>query len=419
MSTPSEEPARSLPEKPDLRHLKDQARDLLRAGQAGSLAKAQFQVARQYGFASWPKLKAHVESLQLAGRLRLAIDANDLEQVRRLMTRHPELHRAPLGYGQAGPLTWVAECRVPRVPPNETRLAMARWMIEHGSDVHQGGDMPLMRAALDDTRLAMTELLVSLGADVNGLSCGGTYPVLLGPCETFAPRTLQWLIDHGADLHAAAKFGDPVAMMLCIYSRSPREKGACLEIVGAAGFPLPDTPVMALHRGRLDLLQSHLDRDPSLLDRRFTHAEIFSADGSPVAVPGDAYPATPVDGGTLLHLALEFDDIDVARWLLERGADVNARAAVGGQGLVGHTPLFHTVVSLAFASDDNRARLLLDHGADPNVRATFGPEATFHGETPAAPLVDVTPIGYARRHPDSRFVNPAAIAAIAERGGIE
>ena len=69
MSSHSEEPARQLPANPDLRHLKDQAKDLLEAGQAESLARAQFQIARQYGFASWPKLKAHVESLQLAGQL--------------------------------------------------------------------------------------------------------------------------------------------------------------------------------------------------------------------------------------------------------------------------------------------------------------------------------------------------------------
>ena len=138
---------RPLPEHPDLRHLKDQAKDLLRAGQAASLANAQFQVARQYGFASWPKLKAHVESLQTVGQLKQAIDANDLERVQQLMTRHPELHRGPLGYGKNGPLTWVAECRVPREAPSAARLAMARWMIENGSDVHQGGDGPLMRAA--------------------------------------------------------------------------------------------------------------------------------------------------------------------------------------------------------------------------------------------------------------------------------
>jgi hypothetical protein len=32
-------------------------------------------VARQYGFASWPKLKAPLESLQEMGELKQAIDA--------------------------------------------------------------------------------------------------------------------------------------------------------------------------------------------------------------------------------------------------------------------------------------------------------------------------------------------------------
>jgi hypothetical protein len=43
---------------------------------------------------------------------------------------------------------------------------MAKWMIENGSDVHQGGDGPLMRAALKGNRIPMMELLVSHGADV-------------------------------------------------------------------------------------------------------------------------------------------------------------------------------------------------------------------------------------------------------------
>jgi ankyrin repeat protein len=330
------------------------------------------------------------------------------------MTRHPELHRAPIGYGKNGPLTWVAECRVPRVPPDETRLAMARWMIENGSDVHQGGDGPLMRAALDDSKLPMTELLVAHGANVNAL-WGGTYPIICAPLEAFAPRTLRWLLDHGADLHAAP-YCDPIEMLTCIYSRRAKEKAACFEIVAAAGFPLPDTPVMALHRGRLDLLQEHLDRDPSLLERRFMYDEVFfNRDGA----PGDAYPATPVSGTTLLHLALEFDDIDVARWLIERGADVNARAIKGAEGILGHTPLFHAVVTLAYARDDSRARMLLDHGADPNARATFGQEAEFNGNAPTEALHDVTPVGYARRHPDQGVVNAPALAAIIERGGTE
>src|SRR5687768_2310760 len=90
-----------------------------------------------------------IESRDGIGQLKAAIDANDLERVKQLMTRDPSLHAAPLGYGEDGPLTWVAECRVPWESPSEARLAMATWMLEHGSDVHQGGDGPLMRAALN------------------------------------------------------------------------------------------------------------------------------------------------------------------------------------------------------------------------------------------------------------------------------
>ena len=68
---------RPLPDRPNLRHLKDQARDLLRTGAAASVTDAQFKIARLYGFASWPKLKAHVDSLEEVGKLKHAIDGND------------------------------------------------------------------------------------------------------------------------------------------------------------------------------------------------------------------------------------------------------------------------------------------------------------------------------------------------------
>src|ERR1044071_5581649 len=114
---------RPLPDRPNLRHLKNQAKDLLKAGAAESLSDAQFQIARVYGFASWPKLKAHVESFEEIGQLKQAIDTNDIARVQTMMTRNPALHRAPIGYGKDGPLTWVAECRVPWTPPGPVRLA--------------------------------------------------------------------------------------------------------------------------------------------------------------------------------------------------------------------------------------------------------------------------------------------------------
>jgi hypothetical protein len=130
MSTDPQAAPRRLPDRPSLRHLKDQAKDLLKTGAAASIADAQFQIARLYGFVSWPKLKAHVEFFKETGQLKHAIDTNDIVRVKTLMTRNPALHGAPLGYGKDGPLTWVAECRVPwessRMDRTCTRGATAR-----------------------------------------------------------------------------------------------------------------------------------------------------------------------------------------------------------------------------------------------------------------------------------------------------
>jgi len=60
--------SRHLPPHPNLEYLKKQAkeslRDMLQQDPAFKLADAQHAIAREYGFSSWPKLKAHVDSLQ-------------------------------------------------------------------------------------------------------------------------------------------------------------------------------------------------------------------------------------------------------------------------------------------------------------------------------------------------------------------
>ena len=59
--------SRNLPPHPNLEHLKKQAKDLLsdlkQQNPFSKLADAQHAIAREYGFASWPKLKAYVDSL--------------------------------------------------------------------------------------------------------------------------------------------------------------------------------------------------------------------------------------------------------------------------------------------------------------------------------------------------------------------
>ncbi len=104
MSSPTpDSTSTALPNNPNLRHLRDEARDLVKGGLAENLSQARHKVARRYGYASWPRLKAYVDSLTLTGELKAAIDANNLAEVKRLMSAHPELHTAPLGYNKNGP----------------------------------------------------------------------------------------------------------------------------------------------------------------------------------------------------------------------------------------------------------------------------------------------------------------------------
>jgi ankyrin repeat protein len=381
--TDSPEVPRPLPDRPNLRHLKDQAKDLLKSGGAESLSSAQFEIARLYGFPSWPKLKTHVESLEELGELKQAIDTNDLERVKTLMTRNPVLHRAPLGYNKNGPLTWVAECRVPWEPPGPARLAITKWMIDNGSDVHQGGDGPLMRAALFGYRIPMMELLVSRGADVNA-EWNGYFPILCAPCETVEPAPIKWLLDHGANANCAKpgrKYpGTALDQVILSYGRS-KQLGACIDILLAAGgvtrYNVP--PVLDLLRGRLDLLAEQLDADPSLVNKHFPDLDIGVTGARQLSLRG----------ATLLHVAAEYGISEGAMLLLDRRADVNARATIDEAGIGGQTPIFHAVTQYGDWGLPV-AQLLLARGADLSVRA----KVPGHYQRPGE-VVECTPLEYA------------------------
>jgi ankyrin repeat protein len=407
MSTDPQDAPRPLPDRPNLRHLKDQAKDLVKSGAAPSIAKALFKVARNYGFASWPKLKAFVDSLGEIGQLKRAIDHNDLARVKNLMTRNPELHRAPLGYGKNGPLTWVAECRVPWEPPNPARLAMAKWMIDNGSDVHQGGDGPLMRAALNADRLPMMELLVANGADVNA-EWNGDFPIIFAPCEAVDPETLAWLLDHGANPNCGDASGRGTALdyVIATYGRSPERLSACIDLLlNAGGTTKYGAPgVLEVLRLQLDRLSAQLDADATLVHRRFPELDCGSTGGRRLLL----------QGATLLHVAAEFGVVDAARLLLDRGADVNGRAAMDDNGVGGQTAIFHAATQFGDAGLPI-AQLLVERGADLSVRVKL----PGHYERPGE-IVECTPLGYALRFLDeSPWDKSKTVAFLRDRGAVE
>ena len=128
-------------------------------------------------------------------------------------------------------------------------------------------------------------------------------------------------------------------------SRNPAAKHRILEMYVEHGFEPPDTPVMALHRGRIDLLEEHLARDPDLLTRTFNHEEIYPPAPACAREPYTAQ-GTPLHGTTLLHIAAYFDELEIASGC-SIGAWTDARAAVDADGFGGYTALFSTVVSSA------------------------------------------------------------------------
>jgi hypothetical protein len=223
----------------------------------------------------------------------------------------------------------------------------------------------------------------------------------------------------------------PVDVVLETDSRKPAAKHAILELYVKHGLDLPDTPTMALHRGRLDLLAEHLRRDPRMLSRTFSHEEIYPPElgchDEVLATQG-----TPLAGTTLLHMCVDYDELEIAEWLLDRGMDPDARAAVDADGFGGHTALFATVVSQPnfWMNYQNRpqiapfAQLLLDHGADPNARASlrkrlhpgYGPK---YDVTKCYEYRDVTPLAWGRRFHAQVFVSRPALQLIADRGGHE
>jgi hypothetical protein len=259
---------------------------------------------------------------------------------------------------------------------------------------------------------------------------------LAGPAYTLSAAGTELALELGAGVcDADGKRLAPVGVVLETDSRNPAAKHAILEMYARHGLELPDTPTMALHRGRIDLLEEHLRRDPGLLHRTFTHEEIYPPDmgchDEILATQG-----TPLKGTTLLHLCVDYDELEIARWLLERGMNVDARAAVDSEGFGGHTALFCTVVSqpnfwMNYAGGWARnkkpeaapfAQLLLDNGANPNARASlrkrlhpgYGPK--YDVET-TYEYRDVTPLGWGQQFHAKVFVSEPAMRLIAARGG--
>jgi ankyrin repeat protein len=267
-----------------------------------------------------------------------------------------------------------------------------------------------MRAALNAYRIPMMELLVSHGADVNAM-WHGHFPILFAPCESMDPAALKWLLDHGANPncrdHEYEMSGHPypgtaLDYLIAGYARSVERLSACIDILlEAGGATRYDAPaVLKLLRGRLDELAEILDADPALVNKRFSELDCGMSGGRSLTL----------QGGTLLHVAAEYGNVAALALLLDRGADVNARATVDDAGVGGQTAIFHVVTQFGDAGL-LLVQLLVDRGADLTIRAKIPGRYEEPGAT-----VECTPLGYAILIPGD---HEATATYLRERGGVE
>ena len=417
-------PARKLPSRPDLKQLRHQAKDLLRALRRGDpsaiadfadhhpqrldataarLSDAQLVLARSYDAFSWPRLVAACDLIN-------AVALEDFDKVRALAATHPDVlidGNARAGWSE--PMRAAATIGFRRVI--ETLQA-------HGArSVTAAMAQPALHRWLDTLRV-----LARMGGRPPRGAVGGSVELLQG--DDFA-----FMVAIGIEIGAPNQMHGPegdydwrplCAMALETYTRNAAGKHRILEVMAAQGVPLPDTPAMAVHRGRLDLLAAHLRRDPDVLGRTLPIEDIYPLTLGCHEDRDLALHGAPLDGATLLHMAVEYEDLDVARWLIEHGADVNARAAVDRSGFGGHTPIFNCVVSYnAGKRDEVVGRLLLDRGADPNARASIRKRLAFARDSSVHEYRNVTPLGWGRAFHDQSCVSSAAMSLISERGGTE
>lgn len=433
-------PVHRLPVRPDLTQVKHQAKDLLRAFRRGDpeaialftefhpkvtpedakLADAQHALARSYGASNWTRV---VQACQLID----AIWDDDPDTIRQLVTANPHLLHEHAGIGNRNwgpPMSYAA---------NVGRDRIIRLLYDLGArDLETAMDRAVLQSRVSTA--AMLHEMMGRPKPPDDAFGGSAYTLSVPGTEFLFRVGARVRFDDGTQ-------SAPVETAIGSDSRRPDDKRRILELYAEHGYVYPDTAIMAFHRGRFDLLEAHLARDPDLINRRFTTGEIFPPEVGCHHTPYECM-GTPVDGGTFLHLAVYWDELDMAEWLLERGAEADARAALDADGFGGHTPLFNSVVSQAGfwmnykkgwtnrPEDARFTELLLARGADPNTRTSIRMRlGSGHGDPRIREFKDVTPLSWARRfyadtlpgskHSERLFVNQMAVRKLEEAGGVE
>jgi ankyrin repeat protein len=368
--------SRELPEKPNLEYLKKQAKELLRSMPHSKLADAQHALANDYGFPTWAKLKAHVESLGLtpAEALREAIRATDAARARELLERHPELRSHiddPLpNYGSGQHALFAAVQRSDR--------ATIDVLLRAGANIHKrtewwaGGF-----GVLDDCDLSLVEFLTARGAllDVHAAARLGLKtrleemlahdPALVHARGADGRTSLHFassveiaesLLTHGAEIDARDRNHESTAAqhMLRVEQKRhyPQDREAVARYLVSRGCQTDILMAAALGDG--DLVRLHLSRDPQSI--RMTVSDEWFPKHDPRAA-GTIYLRLLGARRTAHSVARDFGHEEIFRLLLEHTPDdLKFRLAceLGDEAVFQEFLAVHPDIVNALSEDDQR-----------------------------------------------------------------
>jgi ankyrin repeat protein len=263
-------------------------------------------------------------------------------------------------------------------------------LLKGGADADAAnpeGETPLMAVARTGNLEAAT-LLLDAGADVNAIELWGQQSALMWAAAQHQPEMVKLLIARGADVDARGAVRNWERKVI----KEPRPKDmnqggftpllyaareGCIEcarelVAGGADIDLPDphrvTPLV------LALLNLHFDFAAYLIE---AGADVNKWDlygRTPLYMAADTSTLPVMGNGSMVVLPStdKMTALDVARVLLEKGANVNAQLKRrppyrnvpqdrGGDSILsqGATPLLRA----ARAGDTPMVNLLLEHGA--------------------------------------------------------
>jgi ankyrin repeat protein len=431
-----------LPAKPSLDHLRLQARDLLRAAQAGdataagriravsdalTLASAQLAVAREYGFASWPRLRDEVtaRTASLARQAEAFCEASirdgtgraarmlaatpelarygfatavilgDADRVRTGLGRDPGLATRTDARSGWTPLHAVSASRWHRLDPAraEGLLSVARMLLDAGADPNgrtgeqggHGGWTPLRCAVAGAASPLITSLLLERGA------VPGDHDLYLAGFADDNHECLRLLLFHAADVAGLARMAlaAPISLDDAEGVHLLLEAGADPNRYADDADP-PSPVVYAAVRSRCSveltglLLGYGADPDAPGPDGRSPYALVTAQGGAGLAMLLRQHGAAgKITGADRLLAACQHADQAAAEQLLARDP-----------GLPGRVPAAQQAAAMIGAAESGNTAaiaLLLDLGFPVDARGDDGGTAlhaaAYSGSAPAVRLL--------------------------------